>query len=177
LGREERTKVGGRGRTYTCLSVPITTPEHRGNLSEIGFYHLTRSDLLQALPQLLARTLAAGQRALVLCGSPDRVTALDQALWQASDPWLPHGTAADGDADLQPIWLATDDTAPNRARFLFLVDGAAARLEAFDRVFDLFDGNDPPAVQAARQRWTAAKAAGHTLAYWQQGVRGWEKKA
>jgi hypothetical protein len=35
-------------------------------MSEIGFYHLTRSTLTQALPQLLVRTLAAGQRALVL---------------------------------------------------------------------------------------------------------------
>jgi DNA polymerase-3 subunit chi len=44
-------------------------------------------------------------------------------------------------------------------------------------VFDLFDGGDPAAVAAARQRWTAARAGGHTLTYWQQGPRGWEKKA
>jgi DNA polymerase III subunit chi len=147
-------------------------------VSEIGFYHLTRTGLPQALPQLLARTLAAGQRALVLCGTDDRVAALDRALWESTEPWLPHGTAADGDADLQPIWLATDDDAPNGGKFLFLVDGtASARLEAFDRVFDLFDGNDPSAVEAARERWRTTKAAGHTLAYWQQGARGWEKKA
>ena len=72
----------------------------------------------------------------------------------------------------------TDDAAPNGARFLFLIDGASsARLGEFDRVFDLFDGNDEAAVVAARGRWTAAKAAGYTLTYWQQGARGWEKKA
>jgi DNA polymerase III subunit chi len=147
-------------------------------MTEIGFYHLTRTGLAKALPQLLARTLAAGQRALVLCGDADRVAALDRALWEADDPWLPHGTEADGDAELQPIWLATEDTASNNARFLFLVDGTPnARLEAFDRVFDLFDGDNQPAVEAARDRWRAAKTAGHTLTYWQQGARGWEKKA
>jgi DNA polymerase-3 subunit chi len=147
-------------------------------VSEIGFYHLTRTGLTEALPQLLARTLAAKQRAVVLCCSDDRVAALDRALWEGAEQWLPHGTAADGDADLQPIWLATDDAAPNGGRFLFLVDGTAtARLEAFDRVFDLFDGNDPPAVAAARDRWRAAKAAGHALVYWRQGARGWEKQA
>ena len=148
-------------------------------MSEIGFYHLTRSALGQALPQLLARTVAAGQRALVLCGSEDSVKALDKQLWQAPDPaWLPHGTKADGDPDLQPIWLATDDDAPNGARFLFLVAGGnSARAGAFDRVFDLFDGNRDDEVAAARLRWTAAKAAGHTLAYWQQGPKGWAKKA
>ncbi len=148
-------------------------------MSEIGFYHLTRTGLAQALPQLLGRTLAVGQRAVVLCGSPERVAALDLALWEVAEPdWLPHGTAADGDADLQPIWLTTEDAAPNRARFLFLTDGTdTPRLAAFDRVFDLFDGTDEAAVVAARQRWKAAKQAGHALTYWQQGARGWEKKA
>ena len=51
----------------------------------------------------------------------------------------------------------------------------AARLGTFDRVFDLFDGNDESAVIAARERWTEAKRAGHTLAYWQQTAGGWEK--
>jgi DNA polymerase-3 subunit chi len=147
-------------------------------MTEIGFYHLTRSGLLQALPQLLGRTLAAGQRAVVRCPSAERVAALDQALWEVAEPdWLPHGTAADGDADLQPIWLAADDAAPNGARFLFLVEGASSdRLGDFDRVFDLFDGNDEAAVAAARARWKAAREAGHSLVYWQQGPRGWEKK-
>ena len=148
-------------------------------MTDIGFYHLTRTGPDKALPQLLGRTLAAGQRAVVLCGDAERLAALDTALWQATDPdWLPHGTAADGDADLQPIWLTSEDAAPNGARFLFLIDGTqSARLDAFDRVFDLFDGNDEAAVQAARERWSTAKAAGHMLTYWQQGPRGWEKKA
>jgi DNA polymerase-3 subunit chi len=148
-------------------------------LSAIGFYHLTRSELEQALPRLLERTLAASERALVLCPDPPRVAALDEALWKCKEPvWLPHGTAADGDADLQPIWLATDDAAPNGARFLFLIGGASTqRLEAFTRVFDLFDGKDDAAVAAARERWRTAKAAGHALTYWQQTPRGWEKKA
>jgi DNA polymerase-3 subunit chi len=148
-------------------------------MTEIGFYHLTRTGVEQALPKLLDRTLAAGQRALVLCRTDQEAAALDKALWSSADPvWLPHGTAADGDADLQPIWIATEDSAPNGARFLFLTGGAeSARTASFDRVFDLFDGNDPAAVEAARVRWRAAKAAGHTLTYWQQNNRSWEKKA
>jgi DNA polymerase-3 subunit chi len=146
-------------------------------MAQVGFYHLTRSGLLQALPQLLERTLAAGQRALVLCPTEDAVRMLDTALWDTPDlVWLPHGTAADGDADLQPIWLASDDAAPNAARFLFLVQGMASdRLDAFDRVFDLFDGNDEASVAAARERWKKARAGGHDLIYWQQGPRGWTR--
>ena len=86
-----------------------------------------------------------------------------------------------GEADLQPIWLTTGDVSelgsPNGARYLFLLDGAgSARLALFERVFDLFDGRDEAAVQAARSRWTAAKAAGLSLSYWQQRAQGWERK-
>jgi DNA polymerase III subunit chi len=148
-------------------------------MAEIGFYHLTRTGPDQALPQLLGRTLAAGKRAVVICGNEERVAALDDALWLSADPdWLPHGTPHTGHADLQPIWLTTEDEAPNGASFLFLVDGASsANLGAFERVFDLFDGGSEEAVAAARRRWANAKAAGHALTYWQQGQRGWEKKA
>lgn len=146
-------------------------------MAEIGFYHLTRTALDVALPKLLGRVLETGGRAVVKASSEERVAALDTALWLCPDPdWLPHGTRATGEADLQPIWLTTEDEAPNGARFLFLVEGAtSARLDAFERVFDLFDGRDEEAVAAARQRWAAAKAAGHTLTYWRQTERGWEK--
>ncbi len=151
-------------------------------MAEIGFYHLTRTPLDQALPRLLGRVVAGGGRAMVLCGGAERVEALDAALWLSSDPdWLPHGTKRSGNADLQPIWLTEEDApaegAPNGARFLFLLDGAeSARLDRFERVLDLFDGNDEAALAAARRRWSAAKASGHALSYWQQGPRGWEKK-
>ena len=147
-------------------------------MTEIGFYHMTRTGLAQVLPALLGRTLAAGERAVVLCGGEDEVAALDSALWDCADPdWLPHGSARTGHAELQPIWLTAIDECPNFARFLFLVHGAsAAGLSRYARVFDLFDGKDEAAVAAARQRWAAARAAGHTLTYWQQGERGWTKK-
>ena len=151
-------------------------------MSEVGFYHLTRTGPDQALPPLLGRTLKAGQRALVLCGSAGRVAVIDDALWQSSDPdWLPHGTKAIGHATLQPIWLTNEAAEgaapPNGARYLFLLDGTELpEASAFERIFDLFDGRDEAQVAAARRRWSAMKAAGHTLAYWQQGPKGWEKK-
>ena len=151
----------------------------RSEVTEIGFYHLTQTGLDQALPQLLGRTLASGQRAVVVCADLQQMMVLDEALWQCQNPdWLPHGTDAEGDAALQPIWLTTQDISPNRARFLFLVNGARSeRLGEFDRVFDIFDGENHTAVAAARERWSEAKAARHVLTYWQQTTRGWEKKA
>lgn len=147
-------------------------------MTDVGFYHLTRTGPDAALPALLGRTLAAGARAVVRVGSPARVAALDAALWASTEPdWLPHGTARTGHAALQPIWITDTDEQPNGAGFLFLLDGTeAGNLQAWARVFDLFDGGNAAAVADARRRWTAAKAAGHALTYWQQTDRGWSKR-
>ena len=151
-------------------------------MAEIGFYHLTRSSAEAALPALLGRTLAAARRAVVRVRDRARANELDAGLWQAPEPiWLPHGTEGageTGEAALQPIWITPDTGAPNGASFLFLLDGVAAPdAERFERVFDLFDGNDPAAVAAARLRWAEHKAAGHGLAYWRQEPKGWVRAA
>ena len=96
------------------------------------------------------------------------------------DAWLaPRALAEDGPAAEQPIYLTTEDENPNGAQVLALVDGVeVASLEAFERVLDLFDGDDADAVQAARRRWKTLKEAGHDLTYWQQTEQGgWAKKA
>jgi len=96
-------------------------------MTEIGFYHLTRSGLEQVLPQLLQKTLAAGKRALVVLGSDDRVRDMDSHLWSFEPAsWLPHGTPRDKDPEEQPVWLSTEDTNLNAATFLFLADGAVS---------------------------------------------------
>jgi len=145
---------------------------------EIAFYQLSRSRLESALPKLLEKTLAAGKRAVVLTGSAERTEALASALWSYErESWLPHGTAKDGHAADQPIWLGETDINPNKADFLFLTDGARSEgVAAFERVFELF-GEADDAIAKARERWTAYRAAGFTVTYWQQGERGWELKS
>lgn len=148
--------------------------------SEVNFYHLTKSSLEETLPRLLAKTLQAGERAVVMLGSPERVDALNAHLW-TYDPnsFLPHGAARDGEADRQPIWLTHLDENPNGATFLFVADHAKSdKVGDYRRCFELFDGRDEAAVLEARERWRAYKSAGHAVVYWQQtAAGGWEKKA
>ncbi len=148
-------------------------------MTEIRFYHLQKSPLERALPQLLEKVLAKGARAVVMAGSEERVEALNTLLWTyAQQSFLPHGSARDGNAADQPIWLTTEDENPNGATILVLTDGAGSEsLGAFDLCCELFDGNDPEVVSAARERWKDYTQAGHSVAYWQQDARGgWEKK-
>jgi len=147
-------------------------------LAEIGFYHLLSTPLERALPKLLQRARAQGHPIVVKAGSPERVAQLDALLWTYEEAsFLAHGSARDGDAAAQPIWLTDRDENPNRASMLVLVDGVEpGDLSAFARCADLFDGNDAAAVEAARQRWRGARAAAHALTYWQQTPSGWERR-
>lgn len=148
-------------------------------MSEIGFYHLLTTPLERALPRLLERARAQDLRIVVRAASSERVEHLNALLWTYDDAgFLPHGSARDGNPAEQPIWLSERQENPNDATILFLVDGVEADdLADFARCIDMFDGNDPAAVEAARERWRRASAAGHTLTYWQQTASGWEKKA
>ncbi|NBC97226.1 MAG: DNA polymerase III subunit chi [Deinococcus-Thermus bacterium] len=148
-------------------------------MTEVRFYHLQRTTLERALPELLEKCLGRGWRAVVLTASAERCEALTQQLWTYGDSsFLPHGNAKDGEAARQPIWLTDSDENPNGASVLFLTGGMeTADPGAYDLVCDLFDGNDGEAVAAARRRWKAVREAGHALAYWQQSEQGrWEQK-
>ena len=148
-------------------------------MTDIGFYHLTRSGLEQALPQLLAKTMQAGKRALIVLGSDQRLTAIDDLLWTFDKPsWLPHGRSKADHPEDHPILLTTDDANTNQATFLFLADGGASdHVADYERCFEIFDGHDDEVVAAARARWKTYKEADHTLTYWQQTERGWENTA
>jgi DNA polymerase III subunit chi len=151
----------------------------RALVAEVGFYHLLSTPLERALPRLLERARADGHVIVVRAGSAERVAQLDALLWTYDEAsFLAHGSARDGNAAAQPIWLTDGDDNPNKATMLVLVDGVAAGdLSGFARCADLFDGNDSDAVAAARERWRRARADGHALTYWQQTAAGWERRA
>ena len=148
--------------------------------TEVLFYHLEQQTLEKVLPSLVEKTLERGWRAVVQAGSQERLAAIDLALWTyKDDSFLAHGSAKDGHAAAQPVYLTTTGETPNGAGVRFLVDGAEAEaFSGFVRLVYLFDGNDADAVTSARAQWTAAKSAGCPVTYWQQSAAGkWERKA
>lgn len=148
--------------------------------TEIFFYHLERRTLEDVLPTLLLRSVAKGWRAAVQATSEERVEALDTLLWSFSEEsFLAHGTARDGQATEQPIYLTVDGDNPNGAQVRFLLDGAALDdPSTYQRVVFIFDGRDPEAVTRARAQWQEARGSGHAVSYWQQDGDGrWQQKA
>jgi DNA polymerase-3 subunit chi len=152
-------------------------------VTEVRFYHLQRARLEEVLPVILERCYQRGERVLVLAGSTERVEALAALLWTyRPETFLPHGTARDGEAARQPIFLApaeSDLENPNGAPVLILSDGARHnRIGDFKLVCELFDGHDEAAVAAARAQWRTCKEAGHAVVYFQQAETGkWQETA
>jgi DNA polymerase-3 subunit chi len=146
---------------------------------EVWFYHLERTGLDQALPELLEKTLSRGWKALVRTTLPERVDHLDGWLWSyRDDSFLPHAPAGEPNASRQPVLLTTSFDNANAADALFLVDGAEpGALDGFARCVVLFDGADEVQLAGARALWGRIKAAGHPVSYWKQQARGWEKQA
>ena len=143
-------------------------------MTDVRFYHLTRTRLEAALPKMLEKTLERGQRAVVIAGSDERVESLNAQLWTTDERgFLPHGSAKDGHAEDQPVWLTARDENPNGAQVLFLTDGASSQsLAGYETCAILFDGTDETAVARARDQWRALKEAGHEVTYWKQDEQG-----
>ena len=148
-------------------------------MTDISFYHLLHTPLERALPKLMEKVLSSGAKAIIKTSSSERAEVLNDVLWTYEpNTFLPHGTAIDGNANKQPIWITSEDENPNDAGILVLTDGVSAGdLSAWKRCIEIFNGLDEAAVSNARRRWSEYKAAMHELTYWQQTERGgWEKR-
>jgi DNA polymerase-3 subunit chi len=147
--------------------------------TEVWFYHLERTGLEQALPELLEKTLQRGWKALVRVREAERLQHLDGWLWSYRDEsFLPHAPDDEPGAARQPILLTTGFENANGADALFLVDGAEpGELSGYARCVVLFDGADQAQLAVARAQWSAVKATGVAVSYWKQQARGWEKQA
>ncbi|MCC8967600.1 DNA polymerase III subunit chi [Bradyrhizobium sp. Pear76] len=149
-------------------------------MTEVLFYHLQNMTLESVLPPLLEKSLERGWRVVVQSTSQERAETLDAHLWTyTDDSFLPHASSRVADAQDQPIILSIEEGNPNRANVRFLVDNAAlpADCDSYERVVLVFNGDDPDAVASARESWTACKARGFEVTYWQTDERGrWQRR-
>ncbi|MBQ7303467.1 MAG: DNA polymerase III subunit chi [Alphaproteobacteria bacterium] len=147
----------------------------------VDFYHLQKQVLEDVLPKLIEKAYSTGKRIKIKIGTEQRIEFINSLLWTYNEEsFLPHGSKKDGFADLQPIWLTEDDKNPNDAKFLFLVDGANVsqpEVVNFQRVFNIFDGNNADELAKARNLWKELKSLNSEIYYWQQDNTGrWVEK-
>ena len=147
---------------------------------DIRFYHLQNQPAELALPALLNKALQGGKRIAVRVPDARMAAQLDDHLWTYdAGSFLPHGLASDAHAADHPIVITDSAEALEDRDMLLLAFGASGEAsEGYDLICRVFDGRDEMALNAARAEWKALKdAEAAELTYWQQGDRGWEKKA
>ena len=142
---------------------------------KVDFYQLAGIPVEQVISSLAEKVLALDERLLIVADDEAALARLDRVLWdQGPDSFLPHGL---DNGAAQPVFLTLDDERPNAAEVLFLCDGLTETAHDYELICLIFSGADENATTNARAAWTRYKDAGHALTYWQQGERGWEKKA
>ena len=147
---------------------------------QLDFYQIGQAGVEQVMLVLLKKTLAAKQKALILCPMP-AASEIDSALW-THDPesWIPHGLDDTNGADFSHVWVSSDMAAnPINAEYLFLLHGSVpAQWDGFKRCFCLFDGKSDEQLQRARNHWKMWQELDYlTLGYFAQNAEGgWDKK-
>lgn len=145
-------------------------------MTRIDFYHLQKTPLEQVLPRLTEKAYATRKRIKILVGTEERVEFINSLLWTYNEEsFLPHGSKKDGFVEDQPIFISAGEENENGAALLILVDGAepeVSSLNNFERVLNIFDGNNEVALNNARAYWKEIKTQGFELHYWQQNMNG-----
>lgn len=144
------------------------------------FYHLTRSGADELIGgTLLPRALDRGWRVMLRGTDDRRLDWWDERLWLVPEEgFLPHGRDTAPRADRQPL-LIGQGPAVNGAQGVILIDGArtdAAEIAAMERVWVVFEGADPVAVDGARDQWRRLAAEGAAMEYWSDDSGRWQKK-
>lgn len=146
----------------------------------VMFYQLKSSGAEQTLRPLMERALGQGWRVMIRTPDAAQRARLDERLWlYPEDGFLPHGLEGGPNDGEQPVLIAAGAIA-NNAKGLILLDGADASLDeanGLERVWILFDGNDPGQLDKARKDWKRITEAGLTAQYWSEESGRWEKKA
>jgi DNA polymerase-3 subunit chi len=140
---------------------------------QVDFYHLTRDPAERVLPALASRTLALGERMLIVSADPGHRAVLSEALWtHTPESFLAHGELDGPNPQVQPLLLADRVEAANGAKFIALADGLwRDEALAFARAFLLF--NDATIAEARKAWVTLGTQEGLDRHYWKQDGGKW----
>ncbi len=147
-------------------------------MTDIWFYHLERTGIEQALPDLLEKVVGRGWRAYVHGHEDDTIAGLDTHLWTyIPQAFLAHGREDAEFADRQPVLLGTSGKMVNGPQVYLSVGPVdMPDMAGIERALIVFSGFDEEHLGWARGQWKRLKADGASLAYWKQNDLGrWEK--
>ena len=148
------------------------------NNTEISFYQLTTTPLLNTLPKILEKILASEKRAVVMFASEDKMEEMNKYLWSFSTKTvIPHGSSKDEFKNEQPVYLTAGNDNPNGAQIIVVTANIEPEnINEYEKCLFMFDGNVEDELLAARNQWKKFQQQEYNLTYWKQNIKGgWEK--
>ena len=148
-------------------------------MSEVYFYHLTKTRLEVALPKILERALSADWSVELRIGTKAEEEPISDAIWKGpEDSFLPHCLEDNDKLHDYPIVLSKSPLSEVRD-CLIVIDQAELQeneVEKFKRVCLLFDSKNEIELTNARKTWKSLSDAGLKTSYWAENNGKWTKK-
>ena len=148
-------------------------------MSEVFFYHLTKTTLEIALPKILERALSEKWSIEIRTSANTNLDEISNAMWRGPDEsFLPHCLEDHEDLQDYPIVLCKSPLKDWRD-CLIVVDQADLKeneVKNYKRVCLIFDAKIEVELSKARKSWKKLSEEGINTTYWAEDKGRWVKK-
>ena len=148
-------------------------------MSEVFFYHLTKTTLEIALPKILERALSEKWSIEIRTSANTNLDEISNAIWRGpEESFLPHCLEDHEDSQDYPIVLCKSPLKDWRD-CLIVVDQADLKeneVKNYKRVCLIFDAKIEVELSKARKSWKKLSEEGIKTIYWSEDKGRWVKK-
>ena len=148
-------------------------------MSEVFFYHLTKTTLEIALPKILERALSEKWSIEIRTSANTNLDEISNAIWRGpEESFLPHCLEDHEDLQDYPIVLCKSPLKDWRD-CLIVVDQADLKeneVKNYKRVCLIFDAKIEVELSKARKSWKKLSGEGINTTYWAEDKGRWVKK-
>ena len=148
-------------------------------MSEVFFYHLTKTTLEIALPKILERALSEKWSIEIRTSANTNLDEISNAIWRGpEESFLPHCLEDHEDLQDYPIVLCKSPLKDWRDCLIVVgqADLKENEVKNYKRICLIFDAKIEAELSKARKSWKKLSDEGINTVYWAEDKGRWVKK-
>ena len=148
-------------------------------MSEVFFYHLTKTTLEIALPKILERALSEKWSIEIRTSANTNLDEISNAIWRGpEESFLPHCLEDHEDLQDYPIVLCKSPLKDWRDCLIVVgqADVKENEVKNYKRICLIFDAKIEVELSKARKSWKKLSEEGINTTYWAEDKGRWVKK-
>ena len=148
-------------------------------MSEVFFYHLTKTTLEIALPKILERALSEKWSIEIRTSANTNLDEISNAIWRGpEESFLPHCLEDHEDLQDYPIVLCKSPLKDWRDCLIIVGQANLKENEVknYKRICLIFDAKIEVELSKARKSWKKLSEEGINTTYWAEDKGRWVKK-